>query len=84
MTDRCQALNTLSASSFAMYDLALFLDTHPDDAEALAAFQEARNRRKQDLNAYEKEYGPLMLDCCEDRNHWRFAEGPAPWEGGRL
>lgn len=84
MTDRMAELNRLSACSFVLYDLALFLDTHPDDADALAAFQEARERRKQAQKSYEEKFGPLMLDCCEDKNHWSFADGPAPWEGGNL
>ncbi|MBS5647226.1 MAG: spore coat protein CotJB, partial [Lachnospiraceae bacterium] len=36
---RSQLLNYINEVSFAAYDALLFLDTHPDDADALAYFR---------------------------------------------
>ena len=36
--NRQQLFNLINTVSFAVDDLLLFLDTHPDDAEAIKAF----------------------------------------------
>ena len=44
--------------SFAVNDLLLYLDTHPDDERALAFFAEVSDRRNQLLTEYARDYGP--------------------------
>lgn len=81
---RQDLLHRINIVSFALDDTKLFLDTHPDDQEALAYFQEYNRIRKQALSDYAKYYGPLTLDSaasdCSDR--WNWINEPWPWQEG--
>ena len=45
-------------------------------------FQQAASKRKELMQKYAKEFGPLTLDCSCEYHSW--AEGPTPWEGGHI
>ncbi len=73
-------LKALNEYSFAMDEAALFLDTHPDNQEALSYFKNAVNMRRTAMNAYEQQYGPLFSeDVTADR--WNWVTDVWPWEG---
>lgn len=73
-------LKALNEYSFAMDEAALFLDTHPDNQEALSYFKNAVNMRKAAMNAYEQQYGPLFSEnVTVDR--WNWVTETWPWEG---
>lgn len=98
MPDRSQLLKEIGEISFTVTDLALYLDTHPQDINAIDAFHEAMTARKQLLKTYADNFEPLTLDCvCADSNntsdtdtkyagqrHWAWSDGPLPWEGGTI
>lgn len=68
----------LQATRFSIEELALYLDTHPDDMRAVCMHnQQAKNYRKLS-DEYQKVYGPLniMYPC----NSWRWLEEPWPWQ----
>ena len=44
---------------FACVDASLYLDTHPDDAEALAYFKEHDRIYREAVEEYSRNYGPL-------------------------
>ena len=56
---RQELLQWINAVSFAVNDVTLFLDTHPDDAEALEYFEEFRTQRTRALQEYSRNYGPV-------------------------
>lgn len=70
-------LRRVSALQFAMYELRLFLDTHPNSAEA----QEMLNAYKKKYEAvkaeYEKQFGPLTLNGY---NSDEWLKDPWPWD----
>ena len=78
------ALRKLMAADFAAFELQLFLDTHPTDADALAYFRKHSRMRNAALKEYERLYGPLTLDTACDSIHDSFvwSQQPWPWEGG--
>lgn len=98
MADRNSLLKQISEISFTVNDLTLYLDTHPEDQEALTAFKQAMEQRKQLLKTYAENFEPLTMDCvCPDTNnkndmntkypgqkHFTWADGPLPWEGGNV
>lgn len=47
--------------SFMMHDLNLYLDTHPNDNEALIKFSEYRNMVNDLITKYERKYGPITI-----------------------
>src|SRR5574344_2105402 len=68
--------------SFAINDLAEYLDTHVDDSKASCLHKEYSNRLKDLKDKYQMIYGPLSIyyPC----NKWRWIEEPWPWERGNL
>lgn len=92
MDGRCGALNQINEISFMLTDLSLYLDTHPDDKEALGWFGKYSAERKKLLKKFEEEYSPLTLDCvCTEHTdkepQFTWADAPLPWEnqeGGKV
>ncbi len=65
---------------FAIYDLALFLDTHPNDPVALYRHNMFTEQLMQLHNAYEARYGILSIMGNESGDTWRYINSPWPWE----
>lgn len=61
----------LQTLGFAIQELALYLDTHREDAEALELYRSYQRLYHDGVNAYTKKYGPL--------NHGTPADGPYDW-----
>lgn len=75
-------LKQIKCLKFAVLDLALYLDTHPDDRKALCLHNKYCKDLKVLEDMYQKNYGPLTINYpC---NKWRWIEEPWPWEGGRI
>ena len=67
---------------FALVELGLYLDTHPDDRKALCLHNTYAKQVKELKDKYQKVYGPLTMDYpC---NKWRWLEQPWPWERGNY
>ena len=79
---RKDLLQWINVVSFAVIEAQLFLDTPPDDQEALAYFHEYSNLRNQGMDEYAKYYGPLTIDTtkesCADR--WNWINEQWPWQ----
>ena len=77
--DLMQCINEVS---FAVNDMQLYLDTHPDDTNALGVMQQLVNRRKKYKEMHMKYYGPLTVDCTADAcsDSWLWILQPMPWE----
>ena len=78
MNGRCPGCSNCSTceqqSAFAAWDLRLYLNTHPEDQEALALF-----RRLCD-EAEEPNYATTFLDDEGCGSCWGWTDGPWPWE----
>ena len=79
---RADMLNTIKSLDFAVIELGLYLNTHPDDERALCLHKEYCRQLKDIKDKYQKMYGPLSIyyPC----NKWRWLEEPWPWEGGNI
>ena len=88
MNNRTSMLQEIDEVSFAITELTLFLDTHPNSKEALSALFKLAPKRKQLLKEFAKDYEPLTIDCMADRTEcestFLWQKGPAPWEGGET
>jgi spore coat protein JB len=67
---------------FCALDMTLYLDTHPDDKEALAYYNQCSTLYQNALETYAQNYGPLTLSGG-DLTSWDWNTAPMPWEGGR-
>lgn len=74
-------LKQINEASFAMDDVLLFLDTHPDDAAAMQYYHNVTAMRKNAMDAYQNQFGPLMVDNVMG-NRWDWVTEKWPWEGG--
>ncbi len=73
-------LKDIQAIDVYLYDLVLFLDTHPCDKEALAVYRKYNEQAKAMRKRYEDLYGPLTITYAEDENYWQWVGSPWPWE----
>ena len=80
MTDREMLLKKIGTCKFAVTDIDLFLDTHPDCAAALARRRALRGALSSAAAAYAEKYGPLTAAAADGDRPWRWVEGPWPWE----
>ena len=57
-------MKRIDDASFAMDDVILYLDTHPDDRNALNYYRYVVALRKEAVKAYEASFGPLTIEGC--------------------
>lgn len=74
-------LGELQALEFVLLELGLYLDTHPDDSEAFALFQQYAALEKTGREKYEAMYGPLCLKASAMQKSFEsWLRDPWPWE----
>ena len=73
-------IHDLQALGFAMHDLALYLDTHRDDAQALEAYRAYQRIYHEAMMRYEAEIGPMSHGLPSDRDSYGWLDDPWPWE----
>lgn len=73
-------LTELQALGFAMFELALYLDTHRDDKEALALYRSYQQLYQQGREEYERRFGPLNHGTPSSAEHYDWLDDPWPWE----
>ena len=72
-------LTELQTLGFAIQELALYLDTHRDDAEALELYKNYQQMYQKCAMAYEKKYGPLNHKSVSS-GAYKWLDDPWPWE----
>lgn len=83
--DREAKLFTVMEYSFAINDLNLYLDLHPEDRNALMLFEDLVKEEKEAKRNYESSYGPLTVTHVKgDKFDW--IDSPWSWEdlGGNM
>lgn len=77
-TEKNEMLMQIRELKFSVNDLALYLDTHPNDRNALNLHNQYSQNLRNLTNQYQKKFGPLTIECpC---NKWRWIDLPWPWE----
>ena len=73
-------MSELQTLAFAIQELALYLDTHRDDTEALElyrSYQQIYNKCKEE---YMTKHGPLNHHMVSERKEYDWLNEPWPWE----
>ena len=70
----------LTELSFALDELRLFLDTHPEDQEALESYSRLQKQRENAVASYQTCHGPLAFYQKTGYERWSWTEQPFPWE----
>lgn len=73
-------MSELQTLAFAIQELALYLDTHRDDREALALYRNYQKMYKQSKDEYKKIHGPLTHHMVSDAEQYEWLDDPWPWE----
>ena len=84
-SDREAKLFNVMQFSFAINDLNLYLDLHPDDTRVVRLFEELVKEEKQAKKEYMEQYGPFTVTKVKgDKFDW--IESPWPWDdlGGNM
>lgn len=73
-------LTELQALGFAIQELALYLDTHREDQEALELYQEYQKLYERCAEEFKKCCGPLNHLRASDGKEYNWLNDPWPWE----
>lgn len=76
-TNSC--LHSLMALRFAMWELHLYLDTHPDDEDKLRLLNSYKEKYAAALPEYESKHGPLSPATGSGCT---WIDTPFPWVKG--
>jgi len=77
---RNELLQRLTAVDFYLTDLHLYLNTHPDDRDALTKYNTLVKEARQLRDEYERLYGMLMALTTPSKYPWQWIENPWPWQ----
>jgi spore coat protein JB len=74
-------LHELQAVDFVLVELQLYLDTHPNDINALRQFNHYAQVRKGLMKEFEAAYGPLQQFGNSFSGYpWQWNDSPWPWQ----
>ncbi|WP_141502982.1 spore coat protein CotJB [Paenibacillus luteus] len=79
--DYYKLLHELQAIDFVLVELNLYLDTHPNDSNAIQQYNHCAEIRHQIAYQYETKYGPLKhFGQSLSGVPWSWNEAPWPWQ----
>lgn len=74
-------LEDLQAIDFVLVELTLYLDTHPNDYEAIQQFNNYSYQRKLVAKQFEAQFGPLLQYGHSYTGYpWNWDDSPWPWQ----
>jgi spore coat protein JB len=74
-------MEQLQQIDFVLVELTLYLDTHPDDLEAINQFNHYVKEKKKLKKAVENIYGPLQQYGNSYSGYpWNWNDSPWPWQ----
>ena len=67
---------------FAIHELSLYLDTHPQCEKAMELLAKYRKLRKEFVAEYEMQFGHYIVtsDDTPTNGCWEWLKSPWPWE----
>lgn len=71
---------------FVIYDLVLYLDTHPTCKKAMELLEEYRKKRKEIVLLYENNFGKFIgsINDVPANDCWQWLSSPWPWDNDFL
>lgn len=80
MVERQQLMKKLQTVDFALFDTALYLDTHPTDQAALNYYDKIKQTSNSIREEYISKFEPLTIGDVENSNIFNWVNNPWPWE----
>lgn len=81
--DKDKLLYNIQMNNFALKDLILYLDVHPNDTNMIKEYMNIKNNLNNYKKQYESKYGPLYADDVMSNTNWTWIKNPWPWDTGR-
>ncbi|MDE5831097.1 MAG: spore coat protein CotJB, partial [Clostridia bacterium] len=81
--ERERLLLEIYENDFALNDLSLYLDLHPEDEQVYKLFKVYTEKENKLVSEYERKYGPLNLTESNYDNYMWY-KGEWPFEGVDL
>jgi spore coat protein JB len=76
-----QLMEQLQTVDFVLVELTLYLDTHPDDTEAVNQFNQYAKERRRIKKLFESQFGPLIQFGNSYSGYpWNWKDSPWPWQ----
>ena len=79
MSERERLMRRIAAIDFAMVELHLFLDSHPNNEEVANKLDSYRTKSNELRKQYEEKFGPIS-PSNKDGNQWAWISNPWPWD----
>lgn len=80
MKDRDRLMKKWQMYNFACVEANLFLDTHPDDRDALDYLKKMLKMREAAQKEYAERFGMINIsDIGDDATYWEWVKSPWPW-----
>lgn len=73
-------MSEMQALAFAIQELALYLDTHREDREALELYHQYQEMAARCKDEYLRMYGPVSHNEPSLSDHYEWLNDPWPWE----
>ncbi len=70
----------LQTLGFVVQELALYLDTHPQDQEALELYRQYQKMYRKCAEEFEQKFGPLNHATPMEGKEYTWPQDPWPWE----
>lgn len=80
MNEKDALMSKIKSIDFVLMELHLFLDTHPNDADALAMYEKYSKKRAILVAEYEQKFGMLSMKSMTADKHWQWVSDPWPWD----
>ena len=81
MSNQEQLLRDIGIVDFVVTELTLYLDTHPQDRNAMEYFNHYNRMKRQMEREFSQKYFPLTTRMVECGTEWTWGSAPMPWEG---
>lgn len=79
-SERDEMMANIGQYSFMAHEMNLWLDTHPEDREALRKFHEFRDKANELIKDYERKYGPLSVSGdVSEQTPFNWVTTKWPW-----
>ncbi len=78
--DRRRLMQSIYELGFALVETMLFLDTHPDDVDAIDYYTETKEKYRDAVKQYSDNFGPINGMNMTNDNYWMWVATPMPWE----
>ena len=70
----------IAAVAFTLFDLRLFLNTHPKDMTGIQLFNKNLAKYNALVADFERRFGPYNTFNDTSGNTWQWIKDPWPWE----